>query len=105
MHGRPSCRQAAPAASFSRQRPEMEMTNNPQLRAGSSTLALECRALRKQYGARRIVHDHLDFMLAPGEYVAIMGESGVGKSAVRGLGAGRGAPGGGGRRGGGGGGA
>ena len=41
--------------------------------------ALECRGLRKQY-ASRVVLAHLDFALQPGEYVAVMGESGVGKS-------------------------
>jgi putative ABC transport system ATP-binding protein len=41
--------------------------------------ALECRGLRKQYGSR-VVLAHLDFALQPGEYVAVMGESGVGKS-------------------------
>jgi putative ABC transport system ATP-binding protein len=41
--------------------------------------ALACRGLRKQYGSR-IVLSHLDFALQPGEYVAVMGESGVGKS-------------------------
>ena len=41
--------------------------------------ALECRGLRKQYGSR-VVLSHLDFALQPGEYVAVMGESGVGKS-------------------------
>lgn len=44
--------------------------------------ALECRALSKTYGAGRIVLAHLDFTLAPGEFVAIMGDSGVGKSTL-----------------------
>ena len=43
--------------------------------------ALECRRLRKQY-ASRVVLSHLDFALQPGEYVAVMGESGVGKSTL-----------------------
>jgi putative ABC transport system ATP-binding protein len=43
--------------------------------------ALECRGLHKQYGSR-VVLSHLDFMLAPGEYIAVMGESGVGKSTL-----------------------
>jgi len=44
--------------------------------------ALECRGLRKTYGPDRVVFEGLDFTLAPGEYVAIMGESGVGKSTL-----------------------
>lgn len=44
--------------------------------------ALECRAIRKTYGSTRVVLNHLDFVLAPGEYVAIMGDSGVGKSTL-----------------------
>lgn len=44
--------------------------------------ALECRGLSKKYGAGRIVLAHLDFTLAPGEFVAIMGDSGVGKSTL-----------------------
>lgn len=44
--------------------------------------ALECRGVRKTYGSKRIVLDHLDFALASGEYVAIMGDSGVGKSTL-----------------------
>jgi putative ABC transport system ATP-binding protein len=43
--------------------------------------ALECRGLHKRYGDR-IVLSSLDFTLAPGEYVAVMGESGVGKSTL-----------------------
>ena len=42
-------------------------------------LALDCRGLRKSYGARTVLQN-LDLQLQPGEYVAIMGESGVGKS-------------------------
>jgi putative ABC transport system ATP-binding protein len=44
--------------------------------------ALECRGLGKTYGAGRIVLAQLDFTLAAGEFVAIMGDSGVGKSTL-----------------------
>ncbi|MFM0173981.1 ABC transporter ATP-binding protein [Paraburkholderia sediminicola] len=44
--------------------------------------ALECRRLSKTYGAGRIVLAQLDFTLGPGEFVAIMGDSGVGKSTL-----------------------
>jgi len=44
--------------------------------------ALECRGLSKSYGAGRVVLAHLDFTLMPGEFVAIMGDSGVGKSTL-----------------------
>jgi putative ABC transport system ATP-binding protein len=44
--------------------------------------ALECRRLRKTYGHDRIVLDDLDFTLHAGEFVAIMGESGTGKSTL-----------------------
>ncbi|AEK61683.1 ABC transporter ATP-binding protein [Collimonas fungivorans] len=43
---------------------------------------LECRGLRKSYAHGRVVLAHLDFSLAAGEYVAIMGDSGVGKSTL-----------------------
>jgi putative ABC transport system ATP-binding protein len=42
-------------------------------------LALDCRGLRKTYGTRTVLQN-LDLQLHAGEYVAIMGESGVGKS-------------------------
>jgi putative ABC transport system ATP-binding protein len=54
--------------------------------------ALECRALSKSYGNGRVVLSGLDFRLAPGEYVAVMGESGVGKSTLLNLIAGLDAP-------------
>ncbi|HEX3381004.1 MAG TPA: ABC transporter ATP-binding protein [Paraburkholderia sp.] len=44
--------------------------------------ALECRGLSKRYGSGRIVLAQLDFTLAAGEFVAIMGDSGVGKSTL-----------------------
>src|ERR1700761_3805009 len=44
--------------------------------------ALECRRLSKAYGTARVVLAQLDFMLDPGEFVAIMGDSGVGKSTL-----------------------
>ncbi|HZZ12945.1 MAG TPA: ABC transporter ATP-binding protein [Paraburkholderia sp.] len=44
--------------------------------------ALECRALSKTYGAGRVVLAQLDFALGTGEFVAIMGDSGVGKSTL-----------------------
>lgn len=44
--------------------------------------ALECRALSKAYDVKRVVLDRLDFALGAGEFVAIMGDSGVGKSTL-----------------------
>jgi putative ABC transport system ATP-binding protein len=44
--------------------------------------ALECRAIHKSYGSQRVVFEALDFALQAGEYVAIMGDSGVGKSSL-----------------------
>lgn len=48
----------------------------------NSLPALECRGIRKSYSNNRIVINRLDFVLAPGEYIAIMGDSGVGKSTL-----------------------
>jgi putative ABC transport system ATP-binding protein len=52
------------------------------LRDDVAVPALECRGLSKHYGAGRIVLARLDFTLAAGEFVAIMGDSGVGKSTL-----------------------
>lgn len=46
------------------------------------TPALECRSLKKSYVDGRVVLSGLDFSLQAGEYIAIMGESGVGKSTL-----------------------
>ena len=46
-----------------------------------STPTLECRQLAKSYGGRTVL-DSIDLQLNAGEYVAIMGESGVGKSTL-----------------------
>jgi putative ABC transport system ATP-binding protein len=67
----------------------------PSASAASAThapsLALDCRQLSKVYGQRTVLHQ-LDLQLAAGEYVAIMGESGVGKSTLLNLIAGLDAP-------------
>ena len=51
-------------------------------RNGDIPPALECRGLSKAYGAGRVVLAGLDFALDPGEFVAVMGDSGVGKSTL-----------------------
>lgn len=50
--------------------------------SSSLVAALECRGLQKAYAHGRTVLSHLDFTLQPGEYVAVMGDSGVGKSTL-----------------------
>jgi putative ABC transport system ATP-binding protein len=50
--------------------------------SAAATPALECRGLSKAYGPQRVVLAGLDFTLARGEFVAIMGDSGVGKSTL-----------------------
>ncbi|WP_144138714.1 ABC transporter ATP-binding protein [Paraburkholderia sp. BCC1884] len=52
------------------------------LRDETAPPALECRRLSKAYGSGRVVLSDLDFILRPGEFVAIMGDSGVGKSTL-----------------------
>ncbi len=59
--------------------------------APDTPLALDCRQLTKTYGQRTVLHQ-LDLQLAAGDYVAIMGESGVGKSTLLNLIAGLDAP-------------
>ncbi|MEM5372359.1 ABC transporter ATP-binding protein [Paraburkholderia azotifigens] len=54
----------------------------PANKAQAKTPSLECRSLSKRYGANRTVIDRLDLKLAAGEFVAIMGDSGVGKSTL-----------------------
>jgi len=52
------------------------------LRTNDVPPALECRGLSKAYGAGRVLLASLDFALDPGEFVAVMGDSGVGKSTL-----------------------
>ena len=48
----------------------------------SASPSLECRGLSKHYGSGRVVLAELDFVLGEGEFVAVMGDSGVGKSTL-----------------------
>ena len=50
------------------------------MQAAAAPLVL--RAIHKAYGPNRIVLGQVDFTLAPGEYIAVMGDSGVGKSTL-----------------------
>ena len=65
--------------------------NAPDVSLRPAPFALECRQLRKVYGTRTVLRG-IDLQLKPGEYVAVMGESGVGKSTLLNLIAGLDAP-------------
>ncbi len=65
--------------------------NAPDASLHPAPFALECRQLRKHYGARTVLTG-IDLRLRRGEYVAVMGESGVGKSTLLNLIAGLDAP-------------
>src|SRR3569623_1951957 len=75
-HRRPRIQRADAAASTSFSGPCMVFSHE------GVVPALECRGLSKTYGAGRVVLENLDFPLAPGEFVAILGDSGVGKSTL-----------------------
>ena len=51
------------------------------LPTSASPLSLTCHQLTKSYGQRAVL-SNVELSLKPGEYVAIMGESGVGKSTL-----------------------
>lgn len=54
---------------------------HPASAMSDSPFSLQCISLNKAYGQRQVLKN-LDFSVAPGEYVAIMGDSGVGKSSL-----------------------
>lgn len=77
----------AESASIDAGLPTDDLARRPPASLSRSTLALDCRQLSKRYpqtgaGEPRIVLDKLDFSLAPGEFIAVMGDSGVGKSTL-----------------------
>ena len=51
------------------------------LSTSASPLSLACHQLTKSYGDRTVL-SKVELELKPGEYVSIMGESGVGKSTL-----------------------
>jgi putative ABC transport system ATP-binding protein len=51
------------------------------LPTSATPLSLACHQLTKSYGERAVL-SNVELSLKPGEYVAIMGESGVGKSTL-----------------------
>jgi putative ABC transport system ATP-binding protein len=58
------------------------MTWKSMPREEANAPALECRGLSKTYGATRVLLARLDFTVKAGEFIAVTGDSGVGKSTL-----------------------